>query len=171
MPITVNMIEEKEFKIKVRGYDPMEVDEFLDEICDEMIIMQDTIASLREKAAKQDSANFAPPVPMQPVAQAAPLKPTPPAAPAYPSDLETARSLLEKTQKACDEVIEKAHKRAEEIIQEAKDRVPDPELTDLEAQRDSVRKEIEDLKKELENFRSRFRNMLDDQKDLLDTDL
>ena len=31
MPITVPMIEEKEFKTKVRGYDPVEVDEFLDE--------------------------------------------------------------------------------------------------------------------------------------------
>ena len=27
MPITVEMIEEKEFKTKVRGYDPAEVDE------------------------------------------------------------------------------------------------------------------------------------------------
>ena len=30
MPITVAMIEEKEFKTKMRGYDPVEVDEFLD---------------------------------------------------------------------------------------------------------------------------------------------
>ena len=36
MAITVAMIEEKEFKIKMRGYDPSEVDEFLDEICDEI---------------------------------------------------------------------------------------------------------------------------------------
>ena len=34
MAITVTMIEEKEFKTKVRGYDPLEVDEFLDAICD-----------------------------------------------------------------------------------------------------------------------------------------
>ena len=44
MPITVAMIEEKEFKIKMRGYDPSEVDEFLDEICDEMIVMPVYIA-------------------------------------------------------------------------------------------------------------------------------
>ena len=37
MPITVAMIEENEFKTKMRGYDPVEVDEFLDEICDEMV--------------------------------------------------------------------------------------------------------------------------------------
>ena len=45
MPITVAMIEEKDFKIKMRGYDPVEVDEFLDEICDEMVAMQDEISS------------------------------------------------------------------------------------------------------------------------------
>ncbi|NLZ90225.1 MAG: DivIVA domain-containing protein, partial [Clostridiales bacterium] len=43
MAITVTMIEEKEFKTKVRGYDPIEVDEFLDDICDEMIDMQNVI--------------------------------------------------------------------------------------------------------------------------------
>ena len=48
MPITVAMIEEKEFKTKVRGYDPVEVDEFLDEICDEMINMQDRIQELEK---------------------------------------------------------------------------------------------------------------------------
>ena len=41
MAITVAMIEEKEFKIKMRGYDPSEVDEFLDEICDEMVALQE----------------------------------------------------------------------------------------------------------------------------------
>ena len=49
MAITVTMIEEKEFKTKVRGYDPVEVDEFLDEICDEMIEMQGTIQTLRDQ--------------------------------------------------------------------------------------------------------------------------
>ncbi|MDO5022075.1 MAG: DivIVA domain-containing protein [Eubacteriales bacterium] len=171
MPITVNMIEEKEFKIKVRGYDPVEVDEFLDEICDEMIVMQETIASLRDKVAKQDSASFAPPPPMQPAAPAIPLSPTPPPAERFPADLETAKKLLEDTQKSCDEALANAKKRANEIIQEAKDRVPDPELTDLETQRDSVRQEIETLKEELESFRNRFKSMLNDQKDLLDAEL
>ena len=64
MAITVTMIEEKEFKTKVRGYDPVEVDEFLDEICDEMIEMQGTIQTLRDqlkqKAAEYTASSFAP---------------------------------------------------------------------------------------------------------------
>lgn len=47
MQITVDMIETKEFKTKPRGYDPQEVDEFLDAICDEMIRLQDKIPSSR----------------------------------------------------------------------------------------------------------------------------
>ena len=71
MAITVTMIEEKEFKTKVRGYDPVEVDEFLDAICDEMIDMQNTIQTLREqlKQKTEQSASFAP-LPVPPVAPA-----------------------------------------------------------------------------------------------------
>ena len=49
MPITVAMIEEKEFKTKMRGYDPVEVDEFLDDICDEMVALQEEIATLNQR--------------------------------------------------------------------------------------------------------------------------
>ena len=52
MPITVAMIEEKEFKTKVRGYDPVEVYEFLDDICDEMIVMQEEISNLQARLAQ-----------------------------------------------------------------------------------------------------------------------
>ena len=49
MAITVQMIVDKEFKVKVKGYDQVEVDDFLDAICDEMIAMQDEINSLQSK--------------------------------------------------------------------------------------------------------------------------
>lgn len=170
MPITVTMIEEKEFKTKVRGYDPVEVDEFLDDICDEMISMQETIQSLREKLKQQETQPaFTPPLPM---AAPAPLAPTPaPQQPALPHDVESARLLLEKTQLACDETLAHAKKRAEEIIREAEDMVPDPELTELEAQRDRLREEIEGLKGDLHAFRSKFRSLLQTQNDLLDEEI
>ena len=44
MQITIEMIETKEFKTKPRGYDPQEVDEFLDAICDEMARQLDEAA-------------------------------------------------------------------------------------------------------------------------------
>lgn len=170
MPVTVAMIEEKEFKIKVRGYDPVEVDEFLDDICDEMISMQGTIDSLRNKLKQQESAPaFTPPLPMT---APAPIVPTPiPQQNTIAPDVESAQMLLAKTQKACDETLADARKRAEDIIKEAEDRVPDPELTDLSAQRDSLRAEIEQLKSDLDAFRSKFRNLLQNQHDLLDEDI
>ena len=54
MPITVAMIEEKEFKTKMRGYDPVEVDEFLDEICDEMVAMQEEISTLQSRLNRSE---------------------------------------------------------------------------------------------------------------------
>ena len=49
MQITVEMIDTKEFKIKPRGYDQQEVDDFLDAIGDEMVRQLDTIQSLQQQ--------------------------------------------------------------------------------------------------------------------------
>ncbi|NLD34186.1 MAG: DivIVA domain-containing protein [Clostridiales bacterium] len=178
MAITVTMIEEKEFKTKVRGYDPVEVDEFLDAICDEMVDMQNTIQTLREqlKQKSEQSASYAP-LPVPPVAPA----PLPPISPmtgikeedddSIPVDIETAQKLLADTQQACDKALAEAKKRAEAILKEAEDLVPDPELMDLEAERDKVREEIEKLKSDAMSFRKRFQSMLRDQNDILETDL
>ena len=183
MAITVTMIEEKEFKTKVRGYDPVEVDEFLDEICDEMIEMQGTIQTLRDqlkqKAAEYTASSFAP-LPVAPLASASvPLSSLAPLplhkgeedGERLPADLIAAKKLLEKTQRACDEVLSDARKRADSILKEAEDLVPDAELEDLEAQREQVRQEIEKLKGEAEMFRRRFQSMLKDQNEILETDL
>ena len=64
MAITVAMIEEKEFKIKMRGYDPSEVDEFLDEVCDEMVALQEEIATLNQRLSQSSQPNaYAPAAP------------------------------------------------------------------------------------------------------------
>ena len=179
MAITVTMIEEKEFKTKVRGYDPVEVDEFLDAICDEMVEQQNTIQTLREQLKQrieQPSAPFAP-LPVAPIAPTlAPISQQSPAdeEPAVPVDIETAQALLARTQKSCDEVLQEARKRAEQIVQdaeeEAKELVPDPELEDLQAQRDAMRKELESLKSQAASFRKRFQSMLKDQSEIIDAE-
>ena len=56
MQITIEMIETKEFKTKPRGYDPQEVDEFLDAICDEMVRQMDQIAALQQQLAAAKAA-------------------------------------------------------------------------------------------------------------------
>lgn len=177
MAITVTMIEEKEFKTKVRGYDPAEVDEFLDAICDEMVDMQNTIQTLRDqlKTRTQEQPAYAPlpvspvpPLPLSPISAVAGLKGE--EEDSVPADIQTAQKLLEETQRSCDEVLEEARRRARDILKEAEDQVPDPELQDLEAQRDRVREEIEKIKKEAAAFRKRFQSMLKDQSEILDAE-
>ncbi|MDI9520247.1 MAG: DivIVA domain-containing protein [Bacillota bacterium] len=175
MAITITMIEEKEFKTKVRGYDPLEVDEFLDAICDEMESMNQTIAQLRDQLKQQvASAPFIPPVAAPAPAPLAPIAPPAPvikSEPEFPADLKSAKLLLEKTQAACDEVLAKARERAEEILQEAEDSVPDPEIESLEARKQELIKEIEGLEADAQKFRRRFQTMLKDQIDILDSEL
>ena len=181
MPITVTMIEEKEFKTKVRGYDPVEVDEFLDAICDEMLDQQNTIQTLREQLKQRvDQSSSYAPLPVAPMAAPVSLPPISTMSglkdeePAVPVDIESAQKLLAKTQQSCDEVLDDAMNRAEAILEEArkqaKELVPDPELTDLEAQRQAARNEVEKLRKEAAAFRQRFQSMLKDQSEIIQTE-
>lgn len=175
MAITVTMIEEKEFKTKVRGYDPLEVDEFLDSICDEMENLNQTIQQLRDQVKQlQQSQSATPYMPATPpLPPLAPLAPTPAplSEPALPKDLKTAQLLLEKTQKACDEAIAAANKRAEDILAQAEESLPDPELDDLEAKKAKLKEEIEALETDAQKFRQRFQTMLKDQIDILDSEM
>lgn len=155
MAITVTMIEEKEFKTIFRGYDPVEVDEFLDAICDEMISMQNTIQSLRDQAREKGPQPYAP----LPLTPAAPVL-QPPPAPALPADLQAAKRLLEETQLACDRVLDEAKKRARlpeagEGSAQAEERV-----ASLAAERDRLEKEVASLKAEVANFRNRLQSLL-----------
>ena len=105
MQITIEMIETKEFKTKPRGYDPQEVDEFLDAICDEMARQLDEIQSLQQQLAAAKAARPAPapapaPVTEAPTQQIKPVVARPAAVP--DSDF---REILEMAQKVKNETI------------------------------------------------------------------
>ena len=171
MAITITMIEEKEFKRAVRGYDPLEVDEFLDAICDEMESQNQTIQQLRDQLKQQQAPAPYMPVMPPPAAPMAPLQAPKASEPEFPSDLKTAKLLLEKTQKTCDEVLSSAHKRAEEVLKQAESSLPDPELQDLDSKKEQLKQEIADLETDAQKFRARFQSMLKDQIDILDSEL
>ena len=62
MAITIDDIYDKEFALKGGGYDRDDVDQFLDEICDEMTNMQEKITSLEsdlQKAQDEHEAKLA----------------------------------------------------------------------------------------------------------------
>ena len=157
MPITVPMIEEKEFKTKVRGYDPVEVDEFLDEICDEMIVMQEEIARLQAQLAqtKRDLAYVQP----------APQRPAPAPAPVITQDVsESAQKLMANAQRLYDETIAQAKEEAAAIVAKAKDSVS----TELLDKKDALQKQVDDMQVNAKAYRQKVYSLMDELRSLLD---
>ena len=154
MPITVAIIEEKEFKTKVRGYDPVEVDNFLDEICDEMVVLQDEIANLQARLAQASRAQ----------AYAAPAAQR--AAAADSSD--SAQKMLARAQRMYDDTIADAQREAAAIIANAKAQVPDAETLSLTAQRDELQQQVNDLRAQIVSYRNKLMQLMQDQRDMLD---
>ena len=161
MPITVPMIEEKEFKTKVRGYDPVEVDEFLDEICDEMVAMQQEISNMQARLA-QASRNLAYQQPAQRPAAPAPE------APAAPSASESAQRLIASAQRLADETIAQAKEEAAAILAGAKEKVSDAEMDALNEEREALQKQIADLRASARAYREKLLRLMEDQRAALD---
>ena len=117
MAITIDDIYDKEFALKGGGYDRDDVDQFLDEICDEMTNMQEKITSLESDLQKaQDELKAArEAVKPAPVAQAQPVE-TPIA-----KTSSTLESILLSAQRLADEEVEKAKEKAAQIIKDAED--------------------------------------------------
>ena len=167
MPITVAMIEEKEFKTKMRGYDPVEVDEFLDEICDEMVAMQEEIATLQSRLSQAPrAATPYTPVPA-PAAVPAPVVPAPVAKTEESS--EAAQRLLARAQKVYDETVAEAKAEAEKILKGASARV-NTGLEDLEEEKAALEKEVAMLKAAAKDYRVRFNRLVEDQKHILNAE-
>ena len=171
MPITVAMIEEKEFKTKMRGYDPVEVDEFLDEICDEMVAMQEEIATLTQRLnqsahnAYVSSAVPTPVPPPAPISAPAPA-PKPAEAPKAQDSSEAAQRLLAQAQKVYDETIAEAKAKAEEIMNGASSRAS-LGLEDLEAEKNDLKQEVEMLRQTAKDYRERFLRLIEEQHHIL----
>ena len=148
--ITIKEIEEKEFNIvRTDGYDPQEVDEYLDRIMDEMARQIDEIAMLRQElqAAKARPVVQAPVQPVQPVQ---PVR-------QQPGGAGQALEILEMAQRVKEETIAKAQKEADEMIAEAKVRAEE-QLT----------AEVERLKTLATEYRAHFEALLQAQKEALD---
>lgn len=159
MPITVPMIEEKEFKTKVRGYDPVEVDEFLDEICDEMVLMQEEIARLQAQLAqaKRDLA-YVQPAPQRPA-------PVPAPAPVVTQDAsESAQKLMANAQRLYDETIAQAKEEAAAIVARAKDSVS----ADLSEEKAAMEQQLSDLHVNAKAYRDKVYGLMDELRSLLD---
>jgi cell division initiation protein len=165
MPITIQAIEEKEFKTKVRGYDPVEVDEFLDEICDELIALQDENASLQEQLSQSRAQAARPNRP-----ESAPVAMPPTTRPQVPTiakeQEETLRKLLVNAQRVSDETVAEAHSRAEAIVAEAQKKAEEA-VADIASEREALAQEVETLRKAASDYKERFTRLVEDQMHIL----
>lgn len=160
MQITIEMIETKEFKTKPRGYDPQEVDEFLDAICDEMARQMDEIAALQQQLA---AAKAARPVVEAPTQQVKPIVPV--AAKSVPD--ADFREILEMAQKVKSETIAAAEAKAEEIIAKAKEEAA-ARLDNLDVEKETLTNQVAALKAAATEYRAKFESLLQAQQEALE---
>ena len=167
MQITIEMIETKEFKTKPRGYDPQEVDEFLDAICDEMARQLDEIQSLQQQLAAAKAARPAPapapaPVTEAPTQQIKPVVARPAAVP--DSDF---REILEMAQKVKNETIAAAEAKAAAIVAKAEEEAAD-KLGSLSEEKEKLTDQVEALKTAAAEYRAKFEALLQAQQEAME---
>ena len=147
--ITVELISSKEFNTENRGYNRKEVDEFLDEVCDEMERMEAEIQNLRQKnTAVRESA---------------------PAAPAGMSsgDESRFREILEMAATVKEETIRKAKEDAEAIRAKAEAEATE-RLEGLNIEKKNLTKEVASLKETAAAYRKQFESLLQAQQKALE---
>lgn len=188
MAITVKDIHEKEFSKQVRGYSIDEVDDFLDELAEQMeaMIKENREALAEAEAAKAElaqlkaekSAAVAAPVvvaeepksivavaPAQPVQQSAAID-----EPQYFKNLETTlRETLISAQRLADETVADARKKANAMIASAEEQAANVTAA-AKAEVETHKSEAEELKKAAEDYRARFLRLLEDQAHILKAD-
>lgn len=163
MAVTIEMIETKEFKVIARGYDPKEVDEFLDDIMDEMARQLDEIQSLQQQLATAKAAPAATQA-VRPV-QASPYA-APKAAAAEVPD-KAFREILEMAQRVKEETIAKAESDAAEIRAKAQEQA-DAQLKNLDDEKEKLTQQVTDLRAAAADYRSRFEALLQAQQEAIE---
>lgn len=146
--ITVEEISRKEFSFANKGYNPKEVDDFLDDICDEMERMENEMIDLRQKTSA-----------VRPAAQEAAAVST--------ENEQSFREVLAMAVQVKDETLRKAKEDAEAIRAKAETEARE-RLDGLSEEREALEKEVAELKKAAAEYRSQFESLLRAQQDALE---
>lgn len=166
MAITVSDIEQKEFAYKGAGYDPYDVDQYLDQICDEMVAMQDRIDQLEADLAKArqeaEAARAVQPVKPEIVRAEEP-------APVAKTS-QTLESILLNAQKLADGAVDDAKRKAETIVKDAEQKAGTI-VEDAREEKATLEKSVEALRNSAVEFKKNFLTMMEEQKKLLNSNL
>ena len=146
--ITVEEISRKEFSFASRGYNQKEVDDFLDDICDEIERMEGEIMDLKQKTTA-----------VRPAAQEN--------AGVSAENEQSFREVLALAVQVKDETLRKAKEDAEAIRARAESEAGE-QLNGLSKERTELEAEVAALKKTAAEYRSQFEALLQAQQDALD---
>ena len=146
--ITVDEISRKEFSFANKGYNQKEVDDFLDDICDEMERMENEIKDLKQKTSV-----------VRPAAQE-------PAAVSAESE-QSFREVLAMAVQVKEETLRKAREDAEAIRAKAENEATE-RLDGLSEERKALEQEVAALKKTASDYRAQFEALLQAQQEALE---
>lgn len=154
--ITVDMIYQKDFKVKARGYDQQEVDAFLDEIMEEMERQNKTIDELQAqlKEARQTVPAFL-------------ERKQPAPAPQPQQDGSSIQEVLAMAVKLKNDTMQEAQAKADAILAEAEQKANE-RLGGLTEEHERLTKQVAMLKEAAADYKQRFESLLQAQKELLD---
>ena len=147
MALTIDDILDKEFAIKGGGYDRDDVDQFLDEICDEMTNMQNYIADLEGKLNRAEEALQH----AQAEAVAAPVQEAP-VQQAEPNLGATLESMFRRAGLVADDTVKEAEEKAQGIIKEAEEKAEDAvedAQEEIEETKEEIEEAVEEVKEEI----------------------
>ncbi|OWZ84147.1 DivIVA domain-containing protein [Natranaerobius trueperi] len=146
MTLTPLDIHNKEFSKGIRGYNPDEVNEFLDQVVKDYesiikknIELKDEVEKLNNKIEH------------------------------YQKMEETLHNAIIVAQETAEEVKESAQKEAELIKREAESDA-NKKIEEANNQVSRIKSEIEELKKQEKTYKARFKSMLETQLELLESD-
>lgn len=146
--ITVDEISRKEFSFANKGYNQKEVDDFLDDICDEMERMENEIMDLKQKTSV-----------VRPVSQE-------PAA-VSPENEQSFREVLAMAVQVKEEAIRKAKEDAEAIRSKAETEAAE-RLDGLAEEHKELEEKVAALRKTAADYRARFEALLQAQQEALE---
>ena len=152
--ITVEDISSKEFSFATKGYNQKEVDDFLDDICDEIERMENEIMDLKQKTTVVRPAQ------------------NPENTGVSTQNEESFREVLALAVQVKEETLRKAKEDAEAIRAKAEIEASE-RLDGLSEERQKLEAEVAALKKTAADYRASFEALLQAQQEALDkaTDL
>ena len=147
--ITADDVANKDFTLESRGYNRNEVDDFLEQVCQEMDRMNNEIQDLRQKTT---------------IVRPAPAEET---AGVSREDENRFREVLEAAMRVKEEMTRKAREDAEAIRHKAEIEASE-RLDGLAEEREKLEKEVAALRETAANYRRQFEELLHAQQEALE---